>query len=84
MRIVIKNIKDGPKFLVFFAPLWMIKTRLAAKIICQDERVKIEPVELQARIKHAYKKLKEYVKAHGHFYLVEVHEKEGGVVKIRV
>lgn len=84
MRILIKNQKDGPRFLWFAVPLCLIKTKLAAKIICSNDKIDMDPAELHQRIKHAYKKLKRYTKEHGHFYLVEVHEKDGGVVKIRI
>ena len=84
MRILIKNKKEGPRFLFFAVPLWMIKTRLMAKIICENENVHIDPKVFRQNAKHAYAKIKEYVKKNGHFYLVEVHEKDGGVVKIRI
>ena len=73
--------------LTFHLPLWMIKTRLSARIIAElmHEDAPDEEVEaVREQIKKVYATIKAYVKKHGHFYLVDIASSDGDRIYVRV
>ncbi|MBR1847152.1 MAG: hypothetical protein IJ787_05505 [Bacilli bacterium] len=83
MKIVIRSM-DGPKHLTLRFPLVFLKTRLAARILANNDEFKIDAKELHKRISSAYKFLKSYIKKNGHFDLVNVRSHEGDHIQIRL
>ena len=86
MKIRIRP-SDSPIRLTFYLPLWMIKTRLSARIIANatHEDAPIEEVEaVREQIKKVYATIKAYVKKHGHFYLVDIASSDGDRIYVRV
>ena len=69
-------------------PIWFIKTRYTAKKILENSNDKeidsSEIAKLQKQIKSIYKFLKKFVRENGHFTLIDVEEKSGDKVLIKI
>lgn len=69
---------------MLFPPLWVIKTRLFAWVLSQDDEHHIDPKAFRIAAKACYAALRQYVKEHGHFNVVEIHGSEGEEILIRL
>ena len=85
MKIIIKENKDK-RGLRFHFPLFIVKTRMFSRFISKKNKEfkKKTYEEYRAFIKPAFKELKRYIRAKGHFYLVEIESAEGEIIKIKV
>ncbi|MCR5079700.1 MAG: hypothetical protein K6B65_07280 [Bacilli bacterium] len=83
MKIYVKeNERRLP--LVLFFPLFFFKTGFVSRAIAKYAELDIDPKELKTNIRVAYKGLKAFIKENGHFNLVEVRQKDGGIILIKV
>lgn len=85
MKIITKA--DGVSLRLWF-PLSVLKSKLGYGIVNnmieKDEIVKSENTLTREQIIEMYKALKQYVKANGHFNLVEIDTHDGEKILIRV
>ena len=85
MRISVKTANKKIPFVVHF-PLWLIKTKIGAKMMLQNngnkEPTEEEILEARATFKSMYKDLRKFIKTNGHFALVEARDAEGDTVKV--
>ena len=83
MKIVIKT--DGCYLRLWF-PLSALKSRIGYSVAKSaiEQKIKNEIALSREQMVEAYNFLKQYVKTHGHFNLVEVQSHDGDKVIIRV
>ncbi len=83
MRVIIKS---GRHRLRLRLPLSFVKTRFVAKAIAENiaERTNSDVVLTKAMTKKIYRILKDQIKRHGHFNIVEIHSSDGDQVIVRI
>ena len=85
MKISVRNKSgEGPRRIVLWVPLWLIKSKFICNLIARHAEVGMDEQSFHRCIKEGYKALKSYVRANGHFYLVEVKSHDGTRVKIKI
>ena len=85
MKILVKNKSgEGPRRIALWVPLWLIKSRFICHLIANHAEVGMDGQDFHRCIREGYKALKAYVKANGHFNLVEVKSHDGTRVKIKI
>lgn len=73
--------------LTLWFPLGFLKSRLVARGIAEalnKDANKEDILAVRTTLKDSYKFIKQYVKQHGHFYLVDIKSRDGDRVYIRV
>lgn len=82
MKIVIKTLKRDQEFhrFILYLPTSLIKAKYIWKKLIKNEFIKSEQI---IEVKKIYKELRKYVKANGHFNLIEVSDNKTYVL-IRV
>ena len=86
MKIRIRP-SNSPFRLTLWFPLRFLKSRLAARAIAEAMKEDCSAEEVRAvriALSESYKFIKQYVKEHGHFYLVDIRSHEGDRVYVRV
>ena len=86
MKIRIRP-SDSNFRLSIYLPLRLLKSRIAARAIAEAMNEDCTPEEVDAVRKtliDSYQFIKQYVKTHGHFYLLDVTSHDGDRVYIRV
>ncbi len=83
MRVVVKS---GRHHLRLRFPLFFLKSRIIVKSIAKSisEDMDVDFLETKATVKEVYKILKNQVKRHGHFNLVEFDSSDGDKVIVRI
>lgn len=72
------KIKKDNKNISLYLPLWLFSKKILSKYVENDEDFDYE------KIKQFIKKTKAYIKENGHFNLIEIHDKDGTFVLIRL
>lgn len=84
MKIYVKA-SDLKRPIRLWFPTSMIKQKYVWKIIAKNSKGdKVELELIHKAINKGYKYLKQYIKVHGHFNLVEVDSSDGERIRVRV